>query len=135
MDRTFTYDKLNHFDYFMFGPHFLIVACDKEDKIIGYIVITNGNELGKFYINPLHRATEVIHILRTEAAAWARHWGFKYIWGLCYGRMYLFYKRLKREYGLDIEFVESPEERGDGQWKVVANIEEDDEVNSRSSQL
>lgn len=133
MKREFKYDKLDHFDYFMFYRRFLIVACDKEDSIIGYIVITDGNEFGQLYVSPLHRATVVVHLLRHEAEKWSRGWGFKFVWGVCYDRMSKFYERLAREYGYKLEFVESPEERDDGQWKIVVNIEDDYEDDSGSA--
>lgn len=133
MKREFKYDSLDHFDYFMFYRRFLIVACDKEDSVIGYIVITDGNEFGQLYVNPKHRATDVIHLLRNEAEKWSRKWGFKFVWGVCYDRVAKFHKRLAREYGYKLAFVESPEDRDDGQWKIVVNIEDADEDNNRST--
>lgn len=113
-----------HFDYFRFYDLFLVIYCDEKDEMIGHFTIKNGNEFGQLYVNPSHRGTEIVHLLIREALALVHSWGFPYIQGVCYDRMKKFYELFKRRYNLNIEFPETPEERPDGQWKVVLYFDE-----------
>ena len=114
----------NHFDYFRFYDMLLVIYCDEKDEIIGHFTLRNGNEFGQLYVSPSRRGTEVVHLLIREALAIVHNLGFPYIHGVCYERMKKFYELFKRRYNLHIEFPETPEERTDGQWKVVLFFDE-----------
>lgn len=113
---------LTHFDFFKFYDLLLVVACDEEDKIIGYFCLNNGNELCQVYVVPTHRGTGVVHLLIWEAVDIVKNLGFPTIWGLFYGHLIDFYMSYMARWGAPYTVIETPEERPDGQWKLVFDI-------------
>ena len=113
-----------HFDYFRFYDMLLVIYCDEKDEILGHFTLRNGNEFGQLYVSPQHRGTEIVHILVKEARAIVQNLNFSYIHGVCYERMKRFYELFARRTKVKIEFPETPEERPDGQYRVVFRFNE-----------
>jgi GNAT superfamily N-acetyltransferase len=113
---------LAHFDFFKFYDLLLVVACDAKDTIIGYFCLQNGNELCQVYIAPSHRGTGVIHLLIWEAVTIVKGLGFPTIWGVFYDPLFGFYTQYMKKWGAPYTVLETPEERSDGQWKLIFDI-------------
>ena len=134
MREEIKYDHLAYFVYYVFIDLFLIVACDKENKVIGYISIRPNGDLGRIYVNPVHRGGDLIHLLIREALHCAKKLGMPGLWGVCYDRMAKFYRRyytkLGKRFGYTWYFVQSPEERDDGQWLIRGELVDEDDSGS-----
>jgi hypothetical protein len=115
---------LKHFDFFRFYNLLLVVACDEDDKIIGYFCLKDGNELCQIYVSPSRRGIGVVHLLIWEAVDIVKSLGFPTIWGMFYGPLKSFYTSYMARWGAPYEVIETPEERPDGRWKLVFKIDE-----------
>ena len=113
---------LKHFDFFRFYNLLIVIACDDQDKVVGYFCLRDGNEFCNLYVVPSHRGTGVVHLLVWEAIEILKSLGFPTIWGLCYEPVRGLYACISERFG-GIETVEeTPEERPDGQYQLVYDI-------------
>lgn len=116
--------KIKHFDFFGFPNRLIIVACDDRDYIMGYCVLDDGNELCHIYVMPSHRKAGLVHLLIWKAIEIVRSRGFSYIWGVVYDPVKKLYESYVERWGAKMEILETPEERLDGQWRLIFKIDE-----------
>jgi GNAT superfamily N-acetyltransferase len=113
---------IKHFDFFRFYNLLLVIACDKEDKVIGYFCLRDGNEFCNVYVAPSHRGTGVVHLLVWEAVEILKSLGFPTIWGLFYTPLAGLYNVFKERFGAVLLEENLPETRPDGQYRRVYDI-------------
>lgn len=113
---------IGHFDFFGFYNNLLIIACDVDDKVMGYAVLRDNNEICEVFVKPDYRNRGLVHILMWKCVEIAKELGEKILWGTMYDHrkeLYMVYKDL---FGATLIKVVPPEEREDGKWTVVYDI-------------
>jgi hypothetical protein len=113
---------ITHFDFFTFYDTTIIAACDENDEIMGYGCLKAPNEMCQLYVKVEYRGTGLVHILVWKIVELARERGQKTIWGIFYPHLKGLYIKYMQKFDRPIVEEEAPEERADGQWRLVFDI-------------
>ena len=111
-----------HFDFFRFYELMIIVACDKDDKILGYCCVKGGQELCQVYVTPAYRTKGLVNHLVWKAVEMALAAGSKILWGVAYPNVKDLYIGYVTRFGATLVEEEQAEDRADGQWKGVLDL-------------
>jgi len=113
---------IKHFDLFKFYNLDIVIACDENDKVMGYACLQNNDELCQVFTKPEYRKKGLADVLIWKCYELAVLAGTTIIWGTAYPSTKDMYIDTIKRFGTVLLEVQPPEERNDGQWKMVFDI-------------